>query len=166
MLPCARGFRDGDFGLGMKRPLAADRREDDRRIVGRAEQRHRQVRLGDVDQPADAKLIAGECFPVRADGVVGVGSRGQVAEVRGRKRPPGDGLEVEDVERVFDLGDDRRVIARGLRARQALAKPTIPSAPAMASGLAAAHRNSFRRAARLVESCLTSHRVAAQQSAV
>ena len=67
--------------------------------------------------------------------------------MRGRQYPAGGRLEVEDIERVFRLGDD------GLAGGSLF--PKRPNAPVRASGLDAAHFNSLRRAVRLALSCLT-----------
>ena len=48
----ARPAGDGDFALGMKRPVAAGRRKNDGRRPTHAEQRRRTVDFGNVDETA------------------------------------------------------------------------------------------------------------------
>ncbi len=112
MLVRPRGLRDGDFAFGVKGALAADGCEDDRRFVRRAEELQRQIGLGHVDEPPNAQLIPAERLPVRAYRVFAVGAGGEIPKVRGRQYPAGGRLEVEDIERVFRLGDDGRACGR------------------------------------------------------
>ena len=81
-----------------------------------------------------------------------------------RQRPPGGGLEVEDVERVFDLRDDGRVILRGLlrprgrlwlRLREELAERRGPQTPRRRAGSPPPTAATFAVLTVLAASCIT-----------
>ncbi len=67
--------RRGQLAVGMERTLAADRREDDRRLVLHTKDRDRHVDRGDADQSPHAQLVAIERFSVRPDGRIVIRSR-------------------------------------------------------------------------------------------
>ena len=111
------------------------------------------VGLADVDQAADAELIAAERLAVRAQRVFAVGPGGEVAEVCGRQRRARGGLEVEDVERVFRLGDDGWVVARAEPAGACL--PQQAGRPSQGERACRRPPQQLSTAVRLAVSCLT-----------
>ena len=92
---CARG---GDFRVRVKRFLAADRCENDRRVEGRVQQGRGEIYLRRVDHPHCTQVDALKGSPIRAQGFVTVGTGSKVSVVRSRKHMLRNVMKVEDVQ--------------------------------------------------------------------
>ena len=95
--------------------MTADRRDDDRRRVARAEDLGAHVDLLDIDQPPRPQLELEEAFAVRAQRHLVVDAGGHVAEVRRRHVLPRHRLEIEHVDRFLRALDQLVRLERGPR---------------------------------------------------
>src|SRR5262245_47303762 len=102
---CLGRARDGDLAFRVKRFLAAEGTEEDRRLPFRADQGDRRVDLADVDETARTKIPLRVAGAIRGDGRVVVVAGPQVAPMRVRNFPSRYGLEFEDVDRLGGGGD-------------------------------------------------------------
>ena len=101
---CGAGGRD--LAVGVKRLLAADRRDDDRGGVSHAEDVDAHVDLADVDEPPRPELEFEEALAVGAQGHFVVDAGGHVAEMRRRHVLPAHRLEIEDVDGLLRRLDE------------------------------------------------------------
>ncbi len=101
MIPLASAAGDGDFSVGMKRPLSSRRGEHDGSRPPGAQDLGLGIDLAHVDEPARPELEPREPVAVRPDGPVVVGARREVAPVRGIQVLLSEDLEVEDVDRFL-----------------------------------------------------------------
>ena len=105
MVACFRRFGDGDLCVGVKRAVAARRRNHDRAVVFCAEDLGAHIDFADIDEPPRPQLEFAETFAIGAQGHFVIDARGHVSEMRRRNILPHDRLEVENVERLRGVGD-------------------------------------------------------------
>src|SRR5262245_35873221 len=111
MPPCFRSARGGELAFGEEGLLAADRTHEDGRLPLRAEYVNREIRFGNVHQPAWLQADALEGLHVALQREVVFDACGHVAPVRRRQRATRRFLEVHDLEEVL-CGRRNRVVRR------------------------------------------------------
>ena len=138
-----RGPGHRQLSLGMEGPLARRRTEEERRLVGPAEELGPGVDLGDVHQVPRADLDPVDGFAVGAQRPVVVHSAREIAVVGRRQFAPGHHVEVEDADGVLRGGDG--LLAEGLEQARERRGLLVwgPGKSAATTGLAA--RESRRR---------------------
>ena len=105
VLPRAGGPGRGEFGLRMKRGLAADRRQHDRRREFFVEQLCLEADAARVDHAHRPQVDVAERAPVGDQRLVAVRAGREVAVVRRRQLVLCHGVEVEDVQGVVGRVD-------------------------------------------------------------
>ena len=99
---------------GMKRTLAADGVDDDRRIPGRAEEIHGHVDVADAHHAAHPQAVIRKSRGIGLQRRVAVDAGREIAEMRRRQFRAREPLEIEHVERLVGRGDEFvRILAVG-----------------------------------------------------
>ncbi len=101
-----RRTRRGQLTLRVVHPVTTHRAEEDRRLPRLAEERDRRVGLADVNEPSCADLIVLEAFAIGANGGAVFCAIRHPGPMPRRQLRPRDCLEIEDVQRIADIGDE------------------------------------------------------------
>src|SRR3954449_9564747 len=83
------------------------RRKTDRRVPNSSKDLGAHIDTADIDQTPRAQIQPAETFPVRLDRQVIVHAGGHVAPMRRRKDLAGSRLELENVDGVLQIRNDR-----------------------------------------------------------
>jgi hypothetical protein len=117
MIAGSRRACHGDLAPVVKGLVAAGGRDRDRAVVARAEQLDAHVDAADIDQAARPQLQFLETVAVGAHGRVVVDAGRHVADMRRRRRLVHRRFDVEDIDRLCGIGDDRIGPRRALTER-------------------------------------------------